>query len=259
MASLGEIGEGLHRVLNKAAEAGAALRTAAELVGDAQGLLQSAAEGSLQEDVETANARFAEAVEGIAELHRHLGAGVDGTQKILHSLQLDGSTPTSVEAARSAPLSPPPTPERPPQRGAREHVDRLRQDLPPPVEPRSGQKTHGRWFTDTDALDAPARELISGHDEWWETAEHHLLEMGIPGTPVTAADVEIKIAVHMARNGIRHATVVLNNTPCKGRFGCDTLVPVVLPEGSSLTIHGVTPDGQTMKKTYTGGAAASWS
>ena len=31
MASLGEVGEGLNRVLNKAAEAGAALRTAAEL------------------------------------------------------------------------------------------------------------------------------------------------------------------------------------------------------------------------------------
>ncbi|MGW6931310.1 hypothetical protein ACWGE0_14710 [Lentzea sp. NPDC054927] len=60
------------------------------------------------------------------------------------------------------------------------------------MQPRSGRKTHGRWFTD---------------------AEQHLLGMGIPGTPVTAADVEIKIAVH-------------------GRF---------------------------MTKTYTGGAAASWS
>lgn len=64
MASLREVGEGIDRVLDKAAEAGAALRTAAELAEDAQGLLMSAAEGSLQSDVETANAQLAEAVQG---------------------------------------------------------------------------------------------------------------------------------------------------------------------------------------------------
>jgi len=69
------------------------------------------------------------------------------------------------------------------------------------VRPRSGQKTHGRWFADTDAPEASVRELVSGRDEWWEAAEQHLLDLGVPGTPVTAADVEIKIAVRMARNG----------------------------------------------------------
>lgn len=250
MASLGKIGEGLNRVLNKAAEAGAALRTASELAGDAQDLLKSAAEGSLQADVENVNTQFAEAVDGIARLHRHLGAAVDGTQKILHHLELGENTATPLVLRR--------TPEVP-QRGTSERVERLRRDLPPPVQPRTGQKTHGRWFTDTDAPGTSARELTSGHDEWSEVAERHLLDMGVPGTPVTAAHVEIKIAVHMARSGVRHATLVLNNTPCKGRFGCDTLVPVVLPEGSSLTVHGVAPDGRTMMKTYTGGAAASWS
>ena len=251
MASLGEVGEGLNRVLNKAAEAGAALRTAAELAEDARGLLKEAAGGSPQADVETTNAQFAEAVKGIADLHRSLGAGVDGIQKILHSLELDGTTPGNA--------APPtrPTPERSPPSG--ERVDRMRRDLPPPVQPRSGQKTHGRWFTDADAPDTAARELTSGHDEWWEAAEQHLFYLGVPGIPVAAADVEIKLAVHMACNGIHHATLVLNNTPCKGRFGCDTLVPVVLPEGSSLTVHGVTPDGLMMKKTYTGGASAPWS
>ncbi|MDX8035783.1 DddA-like double-stranded DNA deaminase toxin [Lentzea sp. BCCO 10_0856] len=237
MASLGEVGEGLNAVLDKAVEAGAALRTAAEWAEEARDLLKSAAEGSLQADVETASAQFTDAIEGMAELHRHLGAGVDGTQKILHSLELDRSTPTSAGGARTAALPQRPSRERPPQPGSPEHVDQLRRDLPPPVQPRSGRKTHGRWFTDADSLDTPARELISGHDEWWQAAEQHLLDMGIPGTPVTAADVEIKIAVHMARNGIQHATVVLNNTPCRGRFGCDTLLPVVLPEGSSLTVQ----------------------
>lgn len=47
MASLGEIGEGLNKLLDKAVEADAALRTAAELADDTQDLLKSADEGSL--------------------------------------------------------------------------------------------------------------------------------------------------------------------------------------------------------------------
>jgi len=202
MASLEEIGEGLDRVLDKAAETGAVLRTAAELAEEAQDLLGAAAEGSLEADVETTTAQFAEVIRGVAELHRNLGAGVDGVQRILHGLQLAGAgPPRAALPAKQAP------------RGG-ERVDRMRRDLPPPVQPRSGQKTHGRWFTDADAPDTPARELTSGHDKWWETAEQHLLDLGLPAAPVTAADVEIKIAVHMARNGIQHATLVLNNTPC---------------------------------------------
>ncbi|SDM55626.1 SCP1.201-like deaminase [Lentzea albidocapillata subsp. violacea] len=255
MVSLREIGESLNRVLDKAAEAGAALRTAAELAGDARDLLESAGGGSLQADVEVSNAQFAEAVEGIAHLHQQLGAAVDGTQKILHGLELGRSAKASRPAAPPSPSTSVPLP----QPGVRERVDRLRRALPPPVQPRSGQKTHGRWFTGLDEPGTSARELASGHDELGLAAKQHLRDMGMPGTPVTAVDVEIKIAVHMARNGIRHATVVLNNTPCKGRFGCDTLVPAVLPEGSSLTVHGVTPDGRIMQKTYTGGAAAPWS
>lgn len=198
MASLGEVGGCLNRVLNKAAEAGVVLRTAAELAEEAQDVLKSAAEGSLQADVDTVNAQFDEAVKGIARLRRYLGLGVDGAARILHRLELDGSTPVSAGAAQTA-APPEPTSAQPPQRGSLEHIDRLRRSLPPPVQPRSGQKTHGRWFTDIDAPDAPARESMSGHDEWWEAAEQYLLDIGVPGAPVTAADVEIKIAVHMAR------------------------------------------------------------
>ncbi|WP_258952106.1 hypothetical protein [Lentzea californiensis] len=158
MVSLGEIGQSLNRVLDKAAEAGAALRTAVELAENARDLLQSASGGSLQADVEASNARFTQAVEGIAELHQHLGAAIDGTQKILHGLELGGrvAAPRPAALSTSVPL---------PQPGVRERVDQLRRALPPPVQPRSGQKTHGRWFTDLDEPGTPARELASGHDE----------------------------------------------------------------------------------------------
>lgn len=257
MASLEEIGDGLNRVLNKAAEAAAALQTAAELAEDAQQLLLAAAQGSLQADVDLTNAEFAAVVIGAQELHRSLGASISGVESILHRLELGGSASTSTVPSRTT--APPPEPVRMPlERGSREHIEELRRDLPPPVQPRSGQKTHGRWFTSTDAHDAPVRKLTSGADDLSEAVERHLTNMGIPAAPVTSRDVEIKIAVYMARHGISDATVVINHVPCKGDFGCDTLVPVVLPEGCSLTVYGINRQGMTMKKTYTGGAKPSW-
>ncbi|WP_285643425.1 DddA-like double-stranded DNA deaminase toxin [Lentzea sp. NBRC 102530] len=231
-------------MLDKAAEAGAALQTAAELAEDAQQLLSSAVGASGQSDAETTNAQFAEVVGGATELHRLLGAGIAGVESMPHRFALEDAAPSS-RSVRNLP-----------EHGSREHVERLRRDQPPPVQPRSGRRTHGSWFTDADRA---VRKLTSGEDEWYEVARQHLKEMGVPGTPVTAVDVEVKLAVHMARNNVQHATVVLNNTPCKGRFGCDVLVPVVLPEGSTLTVHGITSDGRITRKTYTGGAPAPWS
>ncbi|KOV87626.1 hypothetical protein ADL03_06870 [Nocardia sp. NRRL S-836] len=245
----------MNRVLDKAAQAGGALQQAAELAEEAQEHLLTAVEGSAQGDVETTNAQFAAVVSGAKQLHAFLGAGISGVEAILHGLELGraaSALPVQTEPAALPQAEPA---SAAPQRGSREHIEQLRRAQPPPVQPRSGQKTHGSWFTNSDE---PVRELTSGEDEWYEAAKQHLKDMGLPGTPVTVVDVEVKLAVHMARNGIQHATVTLNNTPCKGRFGCGALVPVVLPEGSTLTVHGITSDGRIMRKTYSGGAPASW-
>lgn len=191
-----------NRVLDKAAEAGTALQTAAELAEDAQRHPLFAAEGSLQADVETTNAQFAEVVRSTRELHQFLGAGISGVESILHRLELVGDAPpTGAASGTPAPLSAPASPAR----GSREHIEELRRDQPPPVQPRSGQKTHGSWFTNTDDRDAPIRKMTSGEDELYEVAKRHFVEIGVPGTPVTAVDVEVKLAVHMARNNIQHA------------------------------------------------------
>ncbi|KAA2254314.1 hypothetical protein F0L68_30800 [Solihabitans fulvus] len=89
-------------------------------------------------------------------------------------------------------------------------------------------------------------------------AELHLDRLGVPGKPYTAADVETKLAAYMAQHGVKDVTVVINNVPCKGPLGCDTLVPILLPEGSTLTVYGVTPQGTQMVKRYTGGATPWW-
>lgn len=76
-------------------------------------------------------------------------------------------------------------------------------------------------------------------------------EAGCPHVPLTAAaDVELKIAAEMRDSGITDATVVINHVPCLGDLGCDELLGVVLPEGSSLTVYGA----HGFKKTYKGGA-----
>ncbi|WP_238412399.1 DddA-like double-stranded DNA deaminase toxin [Saccharothrix deserti] len=46
------------------------------------------------------------------------------------------------------------------------------------------------------------------------------------------------LAMHMRENGIRHATVVINNRSCAGRYGCETLVGLILSKGSTLTVYG---------------------
>lgn len=140
----------------------------------------------------------------------------------------------------------------PPAPGSPEHVEKLRAQLPPPVTPGTGQKTHGRWFA---AGQSEASAIVSGQApesaEAWELLK--ATDFPEPGAPVTVTHVETKVAVTMRRDRIQHATVVLNHRPCRDRYGCDTVVPVLLPEGSTLTVHA-----PNYRKTYTGGMRAPW-
>jgi len=65
-----------------------------------------------------------------------------------------------------------------------------------------------------------ADSLTSGKDEMSEAAEQYLREYGSAerGMPSAVYDVERKLAVHMADNGITHAAVTINDTPCIGPF-----------------------------------------
>ncbi|MEU4806356.1 DddA-like double-stranded DNA deaminase toxin [Actinosynnema sp. NPDC023587] len=52
---------------------------------------------------------------------------------------------------------------------------------------------------------------------------------------------------------MREVTLVLNHRPCRGAMGCDTLLPILLREGYSLTVHG-----PNYRKRFTGGAEPWW-
>lgn len=129
-------------------------------------------------------------------------------------------------------------------------VEALRRELPPPVARGRGQKTHGRWF----APGGKTAELASGWDELTTRVNVVLTGLGCPRVPpMSSAHVEVKLAMHMRDNGIREATVVINHRPCRGEMSCDTLVPVLLPEGYCLTVYG-----PGVRKRYTGGAKPWW-
>jgi hypothetical protein len=107
------------------------------------------------------------------------------------------------------------------------------------------QKTEGLWQDDEGNL----HKLISGqHEPEWEAARDHAWKLGIVpknGLLSTAADVELKFAMKMRREGILKAVIVLNKEPCRGvpdengegAIGCHDLLDRFLPPGAELVIH----------------------
>jgi hypothetical protein len=61
--------------------------------------------------------------------------------------------------------------------------------------------------------------------------------------------VEVKVAATMIKAGQRHVALLVNNPPCIGVYGCDSVLPVLLPEGYTMTVYG--PDGY--EQTFVGG------
>ncbi|SDC51224.1 DddA-like double-stranded DNA deaminase toxin [Actinokineospora iranica] len=153
--------------------------------------------------------------------------------------------PSNAPTPTTAPRPPPA-----PANVTREQVERLRAELPPTVKTRSGQKTHGRWIDPNGNV----HNEVSGKDDKYQAVEDYFDEIKVSQRPMRSADVEMKPAVHMRKNDIRSATLIINNRPCFGKFGCNALVPVLLPEGYTLTIYD--PDG--FQRTYHGGKTSLW-
>ncbi|PRY46496.1 hypothetical protein [Umezawaea tangerina] len=82
MASIEEVRAAIAQAIEKAGQSAAALQQAADLAEDAQALLSSAVQGSAQSDAEQANAQFAEVVNGVSDLQKHLGAGISQAESI---------------------------------------------------------------------------------------------------------------------------------------------------------------------------------
>ncbi|RSN58868.1 hypothetical protein DMH01_22950 [Amycolatopsis sp. WAC 04182] len=160
------------------------------------------------------------------------------------------SAPKAEDGARGRPGVHTTTGPQKPDPVPQDRVEELKQDLPPRVQPGEGQKTHGQWVTNSG--DEEAGHIVSGRDDLEAEAVQFFKDQGARRMPSTTADVEVKLAVHMQNKGITSATVAVNNEVCKGPFGCETLVPKILPQGSALTVYGTTPDGTPIGTTYLG-------
>lgn len=227
-------GDALRRVLATIDRSIAEHHHAADLAEQARDLLAAAASGTLQTDAEQACALFTRAIEGITEPEGQLSGLATAAELVRSCLRNLG---ISHDAGSVAPIAP------------------MRQPAPsfrPPVQSGTGQKTHGRWFAHGRDDVQP---IVSGEDA--ESAEvwRALQETRFPekGPPITITHVETKLAVRMRREKIQHASVIINYTPCRQKWGCDNLLPVLLPEGCTLTVYG-----PNYRKTFTGGKRPPW-
>lgn len=220
--------------------AGAAIEEAATLV-------YQLAEGSNEPELPETIALYGRAREHIDTALALCDQARQHAEAYLVAIQAGDAPHTTIPAGQTAAPS---RAEERPDPGA-DHVEELRGELPPPVDFGKGQRTHGRWIS---ARGQRPQEILSCRDEQAKTVQRLLTEAGCPRRPTRTGDVEMKIAAIQATGGPQHTTVVLNNTPCKGDLGCDTLVPILLPKGYTMTVYG--PRGY--RKTFTGGAKPWW-
>lgn len=242
MPGVEEIITGVRSAAAKIAASRSWLQRAREKADDAGQTLARETQGSNAHEIQQAMFLFAEAAGGIDSVDQVAGRAPAHLDTYIAAIEGDADPGGSLSG--SSPKQP--TPPSAPRTDHEDRVQRAQQELPPPVTRGRGAKTHGRLLTD----DGNSQAVTSGQDEWTEKVNQAVKDAGCPYTPMTAAaDVELKVAAQMRATGIRHATVVINNRPCTGRLSCDDLLGVVLPEGSSLTVHGT----GGFKKTYKGG------
>ncbi|MFT7834918.1 SCP1.201-like deaminase [Saccharothrix sp. BKS2] len=266
MTSTGEVAAQVRAACAKGEQARTALEQAKDLAGEAHDVLARALEGArhLGSDVEQVLSALNQVVDGCeGHLWPLINEAVKAAEDFAAELR-GGRQPTTFPAPTArGPAQPPQQhparqsdtadpPVIPPER-----IERLRRELPPDVPPPDQRppgtprpKTHGRWI----GPDGQARLVVSGEDEMYRESETVLADLGFRRKLTRASDVEMKLAAYMRNHGVRSATLLINNLPCRGPLGCDELVPVLLPEGCTMTVHGA--NGFT--KTYRGGAAPPW-
>jgi hypothetical protein len=243
----------------KAEHGRTALEQAEDLAEEAHDMLARALAGAnhLESDVAAMLAAFVYVRDGLkGYLWPLITEALRAAENI--AVRLEGEH--RVPAPDTLPVQPAPPAARGPETPdppvvPQERVEAIRRTLPPPVVPRSGQRTVGQWI----GPDGTAAPITSGFDRRSALVQGQLARMGRPAGSSRSGDVEQKLAAYMAANGIKHATVIINHVPCRqGRDSCDTLVPILLPEGSTLTVHGQNSNGTRIRIRYTGGAQPWW-
>jgi predicted ABC-class ATPase len=228
------------------ADAGRRALAMAERMDGARDRLRALTRGSGHPLVGQALAQFSAASERFREAARESAAAERALAEYVAVIGGVGGSPVAKAASQAA--SPPSRTAGEPLSGAQ--VEQLREDLPVAVVSGTGQKTHGRWI---DPATGDVVREVSGVDGDSRRVEEYLRGEQMSVLPLRTTDIEMKVAVRMRDQNINHLDVVLNQQPCRGRLGCDGMLPVLLAEGSSLAVHA-----PNFRKTYTGGAPQWW-
>lgn len=221
----------------------ASLQNAAAELSAAATAMREAAQGSTQtepEQIAGAWAAASGAATDVLELLHRVAGLIEQLEQRL------GTTGTSSPAAAPA-GSQRGTAEPAPKPGqlTDAQVNEIMKKLPERSD--TNRKTSGRWVDSSGQEQGP---LHSGRDEDSRRAAELLRKLGIGparGTLLSTEHVEVKLAARLRDGGSGHVSVVINNTPCGGRYSCDRLLPQILKLGQAVTLHW--PGG---KKTYDG-------
>ncbi|WP_433262547.1 DddA-like double-stranded DNA deaminase toxin [Actinosynnema sp. CS-041913] len=226
MASVGDVAAGVRAACEKGGQARTALEQAEDLAQEAHAMLARALEGAhhLEADAAQVLAAFTGMVDACkGYLWPLLNEAVKGAESYADRLAAESTpapAPTSQRPAQPPQQPPTAQPQQPPARQSeaadpptmpRERVEAIRRTLPPPVVTGSGQKTVGQWI---NSADGTAEPVTSGFDQRSALVQSQLARMGLSAGTRRSGDVEMKVAAYMVANGIRHAEVVVNNTPC---------------------------------------------
>ncbi len=236
-----EIAARLTTSIDKATVGAGSLDTAAQSADEALQSLNQATQGTRASEVDQAGNMLTAVIAQVGSVKSTIDAAM--TYISAYRTRLVGSQPAPSAGPLTQPASPPP-----PRSAEPAEVQAARASLPPPVVKGTRTRTHGSWFSAGE----PPSSITSGTaDGLYANTQAYLEEHGM-GRTVIGSHVETKLAVHMRQEDLRDVTVALNHRPCEGRFGCDTLLPQVLPEGATLTVYGVEQDGTPTKHTYIG-------
>jgi uncharacterized protein YukE len=210
----------------------------------ARDALHAATTGAASPEAARSVQALSEAVEALQRAVKHLGAVV--AHIAAYGPALGVNLGPSVTGAGGQESSRPDTAVSQPE-ALPEPITRMSRRLPPRPDDRG--PTHG-WLLD-EHLRPVGGQFRSGEDFTL------IADLDLQGREPLArsllADVESKVAAAMRRGQAGPAcALVINNTPCRGRLGCDTLLPDILPANSRLTVYVSDANGVKLYKTYTG-------
>jgi hypothetical protein len=252
--SIADVAAQLDAVLDEIDAVRVSLGAAADLIDEVAAIVETAVAGSAAPEALDALSLFEQARQGLEAPSGMLHIAEEAIRD--YRAYLVGQTssvdpPATTSNPKAEQARPPEAPSAKPIAVTPERIEQLRRELPPPVVPGTGQKTHGRWIDP----DGNVHAEVSGEDEKSEDAIWFFEEeIKSRRTPTVVTDVETKLAVHMRKRHIRSAVLVINNIPCSGAMGCAEIVPVVLPPGYTMTVYG--SDG--VPREYKGGGTSEW-